>query len=79
MIFQLYLNGLLTLNENIADHGGLRIAYKAYKNYIKTHGPEELFAKWKFSAEQLFFLAFTHVSISKCGLFGDNYFFDKAN
>ncbi|XP_065222396.1 neprilysin-1-like isoform X2 [Planococcus citri] len=60
---QLYLNGLLTLNENIADHGGLRIAYKAYKNFTKIHGPEELFTKLNFTAEQLFFLAFTH---SRC-------------
>ncbi|XP_077563112.1 neprilysin-1-like [Haemaphysalis longicornis] len=54
------LNGNNTLGENIADNGGLRAAFKAYKNIIKEEcdgedtrlkGLEEL------SGEQLFFIS----------------------
>lgn len=56
------MDGQLTLNENIADHGGLRIAFKAYQNYIKNYGEEKLLSNFNFTAEQLYFLAFAQVS-----------------
>jgi predicted metalloendopeptidase len=54
-----HVNGNLTLGENIADNGGIRIAFNAYKKYIKDNGAEPLLpTKPAMSNEQLFFLSF---------------------
>ena len=53
-----YGNGALTLGENIGDHGGLKIAYTAYKNATKDNPLPE---KDGFTADQRFFLAFAGV------------------
>ena len=47
-------NGELTLGENLADHGGLQVAYTAYKNATKD---KPLKVKDGFTADQRFFLA----------------------
>jgi endothelin-converting enzyme/putative endopeptidase len=52
------LNGKLTLGENTADNGGLRIAYMALKD---TFGGKEPSQKDGFSAEQRFFLGWAQV------------------
>uniref|UniRef100_A0A4D5R8Y8 Neprilysin n=1 Tax=Scolopendra viridis TaxID=118503 RepID=A0A4D5R8Y8_SCOVI len=58
----LCLNGNLTLGENIADNGGIKSAYKAYKEWIKNNGEEpRLPGLEKFSMEKLFFLGFGQV------------------
>ena len=51
-------NGELTLGENLADHGGLQVAYTAYKNATKD---KPLKAKDGFTADQRFFLAYSGV------------------
>lgn len=51
----LHANGQLTLGENIADHGGLNIAYQALKNAMKT---QPLTVKEGFTPEQRFFLSY---------------------
>lgn len=51
-------NGNLTLGENLADHGGLQVAYTAYKNATKD---KPLKAKDGFTADQRFFLAYSGV------------------
>lgn len=51
----LHANGQLTLGENIADHGGLNIAYQALKNAMKT---QPLTVKECFTPEQRFFLSY---------------------
>lgn len=54
----LYANGELTQGENIADHGGLMIAYQAFKNATKDQPQEE---KLGFTPDQRFFLAYAAV------------------
>ena len=51
-------NGRLTLGENLADHGGLQVAYAAYKN--ATRG-KELPVIDGLTADQRFFLAYAGV------------------
>lgn len=51
-------NGALTLGENLADHGGLMVAYQAFKNATKA---APLPAKDGLTPEQRFFLAYAQV------------------
>lgn len=51
-------NGRLTLGENLADHGGLQVAWYAYKNATSK---KPLKAKDGFTADQRFFLAYAGV------------------
>lgn len=54
----LYGNGKLTLGENIADHGGLQVAYTAFK---KATADRALPVLNGFTPEQRFFLAYAGV------------------
>ena len=51
----LYANGSATLGENIADQGGLRIAFTAMKNSFAGNEPKPIDG---FTAEQRFYLAY---------------------
>jgi len=51
----LHINGKLTLGENLADIGGLTIAYYAYQKYLDKHGRQDIDG---FTPEQRFFIGF---------------------
>lgn len=51
-------NGQLTLGENLADHGGLMVAFQAFKNTTKD---TPLGVVDGFTPEQRFFLAYSNV------------------
>lgn len=62
-------NGELTLGENLADHGGLQVAYTAFKNaqaQAAQEGRPTLETVNGFTPEQRFFLAYAGVWASNC-------------
>lgn len=54
----LHGNGQLTLGENLADHGGLKVSFLAFKNATKD---SKLGVKDGFTPEQRFFIAYSTV------------------
>ena len=54
----LHANGSLTLGENMADHGGLMVAFQAFKNATKDAPLGDIDG---FTPEQRFFLAYANV------------------
>ena len=51
----LHVNGALTLGENVADLGGLKLAFAAMQAYARAH-PERAAPPSRFTPEQQFFL-----------------------
>ncbi|XP_064642955.1 neprilysin-1-like isoform X2 [Lineus longissimus] len=59
--FGLKMNGRITQGENIADNGGLKEAFRAYKKWVSLHGMEPLLPGIKLSHNQLFFLNYAQI------------------
>uniref|UniRef100_A0A8C6UQ53 Endothelin converting enzyme-like 1 n=1 Tax=Neogobius melanostomus TaxID=47308 RepID=A0A8C6UQ53_9GOBI len=57
-VYNQKVNGRLTLGENIADMGGLKLSYYAYQKWVREHGPERPLPGLKYTHEQLLFIAF---------------------
>ncbi|KAK1899936.1 Endothelin-converting enzyme-like 1, partial [Dissostichus eleginoides] len=57
-VYNQKVNGRLTLGENIADMGGLKLSYYAYQKWVREHGPERPLPGLKYTHEQLVFIAF---------------------
>lgn len=58
------VSGSKTKNENIADAGGLNIAYEAFKKYERFKSEwEKLPGFENYTTGQLFFIAFGGVSV----------------
>jgi len=53
-----HANGTFTMGENIADHGGLRVAYSAFKNTEQGKGNTLIDG---FTPDQRFFLSYANV------------------
>jgi predicted metalloendopeptidase len=62
------MNGVTTQGENMADNGGMRQAFLAYKKHVADNRPDQrLPGLQQFSPEQLFFLGFATVSLEMQG------------
>lgn len=56
------IDGLRTLEENVADNGGLKQSYRAYRRWVETQGIEERFLPGlNLTHNQLFFISFAQL------------------
>lgn len=51
------MNGLITLDEDIADNGGVQMAYYAYRNWVERNGAEGILPGMNYNQQQLFWIA----------------------
>ena len=66
---ELYVNGKQTLGENLADVGGIQLAYHAYEFWTTDFGEEDILPSLNFTQKQLFWIRSAQLHCSK---FGDN-------
>ncbi|XP_066921602.1 endothelin-converting enzyme homolog [Clytia hemisphaerica] len=64
------INGKMTLGENIADNGGIKVAYMAYKDWERTHGKEKKLPGIPLTMDQLVFVSHGQVW---CGAYREEY------
>ncbi|XP_023238292.1 neprilysin-1-like isoform X1 [Centruroides sculpturatus] len=57
----LNVNGKMTQGENIADNGGLKQAYRAYKKWVSREGEELSLPGLNLTHDQLFFLNYAQI------------------
>jgi neprilysin len=59
------VKGFLTLGENIADNGGIKESFRAYKKWEAKNGEEPLLPGLDYTQDQLFFINFAQVWCGK--------------
>jgi len=64
------LNGIHTQGENIADNGGYKAAFRAYKRLVAKHGPEPRLPGLPYTQRQMFWLAGAQIN---CGTMRPEY------
>ncbi|XP_046863061.1 endothelin-converting enzyme 2-like [Xenia sp. Carnegie-2017] len=64
------VDGKMTLGENIADAGGLKLAFNAYKRWIIDHGEQEILPNLDKSNDELFFIGFAQKSCTNTSHLG---------
>ncbi|XP_071943263.1 endothelin-converting enzyme homolog [Antedon mediterranea] len=56
-----YFDGIYTLSENIADNGGVELAYKAYKTWQRDHHESKKLIGLNLTNDQQFFVGFSQM------------------
>ncbi|XP_063233227.1 neprilysin-1 [Bacillus rossius redtenbacheri] len=57
----LFVNGRMTQGENIADNGGLKQSFRAYRKWVAEHGEEPGLPGMDLTHDQLFFLNYAQI------------------
>ncbi|XP_031781394.1 neprilysin-2 [Nasonia vitripennis] len=61
----LHVDGKLTINENLADNVGIKVAYNAYKKWEQEHIVEEKLPGLNYTQEQIFWISSVNFLCSK--------------
>ncbi|XP_044005621.1 neprilysin-2-like [Aphidius gifuensis] len=62
---ELKVNGINTQSENIADNGGVKAAYFAYKNWLLKNNIENKLPNLNYEPKQMFWISFANTWCSK--------------
>ncbi|XP_033220986.1 neprilysin-2-like [Belonocnema kinseyi] len=64
------MSGTKVARKNIADNGGVKLAYLAYEDFVKRHGPEPTLPGLNYSQSQLFWI---QAAMTQCAKYTPEY------